>query len=496
MVNQQAAKKLASQQLPLELDIPEEELNWCTVKLSEVIQKGQRIEASVFDIEGRHARETLEQSRWPIQTITGDGGIARAYHRPRFKRIWVGKEGIPIYQPSQILEVKPEPSGHISSLTKTDIDALRVHKGQVLLTCSGTIGNCAIVTDTLDQKVFSHDLIRINLSNEEEIGFLYTFLRTKIGQAIVQTNEYGAVVSHIEPHHLDNVVIPNPPNAIKNEIHSFVWESYKLRDESNQLLDKANELLYKELKLPRIDELDIQYFDDQAELRNYSVNLSQLDGRLDGSYYIPIVNAITEVLERNSQSITTIGDPKISKNIILPGWFKRYYVEEGQGTVFFGGKQLYHLDPSNKKYLSTSRHKNRIIEELYIQPNMIMITCSGTIGKIMFAPEHWKNWTANQHIIRVVPASKEIAGYLYTFLSSDYGRTLIKRFTYGAVVDEINDHQVAKVSVPLLRNFSIQQKINQLALEANILRSLAYYKEQTAIRIMHENVFDTPSISL
>ena len=31
------------------------------------------------------------------------------------------------------------------------------------------------------------------------------------------------------------------------------------------------------------------------------------------------------------------------------------YVEEGYGKVFIGGKQLYELDPSNKKYLSINR---------------------------------------------------------------------------------------------------------------------------------------------
>src|SRR5699024_11283164 len=49
----------------------------------------------------------------------------------------------------------------------------------------------------------------------------------------------------------------------------------------------------------------------------------------------------------------------------------------------------------------------------------------------------WESWTANQHIIRVVPANSEIAGYLNVFLASDYGHQLITRFTYGSVVDEI-----------------------------------------------------------
>src|SRR5690606_24600790 len=155
-----------------------------------------------------------------------------------------------------ILEIYPKPSGYISEATKTDIEALRVKKGQILLTCSGTIGNCSIVSKTLDNKIFSHDLIRIDCKDEMDIGYVYAFLKTKIGYTLINTNNYGAVVSHIEPEHLNNIPIPNPPSMLKKRIHELIMQSYELRDESNELLDKAEELLINELKLPPIDDLD------------------------------------------------------------------------------------------------------------------------------------------------------------------------------------------------------------------------------------------------
>ena len=51
------------------IDIPEEELNWSTVSLSEVIQRKGRLEASVYDIEGKHAREVLKNCRWKIVNL-------------------------------------------------------------------------------------------------------------------------------------------------------------------------------------------------------------------------------------------------------------------------------------------------------------------------------------------------------------------------------------------------------------------------------------------
>lgn len=73
-----------------------------------------------------------------------------------------------------------------------------------------------------------------------------------------------------------------------------------------------------------------------------------MSGRLDASYHVPIVDAIIEHLKRYAEEVTTVGDPRISREVILPGRFKRVYVDEGYGRVFIGGKQLYELDPTNK----------------------------------------------------------------------------------------------------------------------------------------------------
>ena len=117
-----------------------------------------------------------------------------------------------------------------------------------------------------------------------------------------------------------------------------------------------------------------------------------------------------------------------------------------------------------------------------------MITCSGTIGKVTIAPKHWAGWTANQHIIRVVPSSNEIAGYIYSWLNTEYGYELIKRLTYGAVVDEIDANHFSQVQIPILNNQQVQQKINSLVLEANQKRYEAYVLEQEALRLVNDLV--------
>ncbi|MBF0553025.1 MAG: restriction endonuclease subunit S [Nitrospirae bacterium] len=469
-------------------DIPEEDLSWSTVSLSEVIERDCRLEASVYNIEGKHAREVLKKNRWKNKTVSGENGLATVYHRPRFKRIFVEKSDFPIYQPSQVNEIYPKPYLYISEMTETDIESLRVTKNQILMTCSGTIGNCTLVSRTLNGCILSHDLLRIKAKDGHDTGYIYTFLKTKTGRTLVNTNNYGAVVEHIEPAHLANIPIPDAPIAIRKEIDCLIIKSFELRDESNDLIDEAHKLMIPELKLPPIEKIRPIYYDKTAEFKNYTVKLSRLNNRLDSSYHIPIVDSIMGILKETAGEITTLGDNRISKEIMLPGRFKRVYVIEGQGVVFFGGKQLHELDPSNNKYLSLTHHASRIKKELTIKENFILVTRSGTIGRITIVPKHWENWIASEHIIRIVPLDKSIAGYVYCWLSSDYGYELIKRFTYGSVVDEIDDTHMSQVQIPLLKNKTIQEKINTLVLTANQKRYEAYILEQKAIMSMNDAV--------
>ncbi|MBE5773040.1 MAG: restriction endonuclease subunit S [Clostridiales bacterium] len=487
MVNGSVAYALQDSSMQ-EIEVAESPVKYCTVTLSDVISRGKRLEASVFDVEAKHARAAVENSKYPVTMVGGTNGLTISYVCGRFKRIWVEKSDLPIFQPSSITDIYPTPDGYISHKTQTNIDALRVHAGQVLMTCSGTIGKLSFVSKTLDNLIFSHDLLRINAKKPIDAGYVYAYLKSAIGNKILLTNSYGAVITHIEPEHLATVPIPDAPEEIKKRINNLIVASYTLRDESNALIDEATALLKEELHFPDIHDFNVALYKKDADVDTFSVKLSKTAGRVDASYHVPIVNAIVEHMKEYAAEVTTVGDKRISKEIILPGRFKRVYVEEGYGRVFIGGKQIHELDPVNKKYLSLVHHGDRISKQLELHEGMTLITCSGTIGKVTLVGKHWENWTANQHIIRVIPASKDVAGYLSVFLASEYGYPLITHYTYGSVVDEIDDNHVSSIPFPILKNAEVQQRINTLALQANEKRYEAYKLEQQALRIVDKEV--------
>ena len=495
MVTGNLAKKIGELVTELEKDytfLPDKPKH-TSVSLLDIVNNNYRFEAFAFNLEAKVAFNKVKECKYGYINLWGNNGlVANAFYPGRFKRIYVSKgEGYPFYLPSQLTEVYPKPTKFISEKTYNEIKGIEIESNNLLLTRSGTIGKCSISSRTNIGKVYSDDVIRVSFHGKYDLGYVYAFVQSEIGQLILKTNNYGAVVQHIEPEHLENVVIPNAPEKIKRKVHELVVKSYDLRDQSNELIDKAEKMLYEELQLPPIEELQPKYFDASKDIRNYQTNLSGLNLRFDGSYHLPIVKAIEETLEKTSLKVVEIKNKGISKTIFLPGRFKRIYVDKKEfGIKFIGGKQINDLNPDSEKYLSKTIHHYRAINELILSENTILITRSGTIGKVSIVPKHWSDWAANEHIIRVFPTSNEIAGYLFCWLNSEYGNTLTTKHNYCSVVNEIDTNHVGDIKIPLLKNESKQKEINDLVLKANELRYEAHLKEQEAIRIVNEDVIN------
>ena len=458
---------------------------WCTVPISEIIEKGLRLEASVYDVDAKRAWKNVMNGKYSCVPLMGEKGLIKeAFYPGRFKRIYCDRQhGEPFFLPSQMTDIYPKTDKYISRLTRCDISKLRLERKTLLLTRSGTIGTVGYVSKTMENQVYSDDVIRVKFKHDYDLGYCYTFLKSRDGSKVLQTNGYGSVITHLEPDHLREIPVPDAPVVIRGQINECIQNSYELRDISNSLIDKATDMLLKELRLPSLAELEMM--DDKE---SFNVPLSRLNYRLDGSYHVPVVDRIRNCLMENASEVTTLGDKRISKRIILAGIFKRTYVEEEYGYPFLGGKEICQLMPETEKFLSKAIHKERYEKELKVEKNTILVTDRGTIGTTVMVPEHWNGYAVSQNVLKLVPASDEIAGYIYIFLNSDIGNILIKRHTYGSVVDMIDNNSLSAVELPLLSNQKVQKEINDLALQANDLRYRAYLLEKEALDIMNNEI--------
>lgn len=315
------------------VEVSESPLKWCSVSLSEMVERGKRLEASVFDVEAKHAWELINSNKYGCIPLLGvDSPVKKAHYGGRLKRNYVPKSHenvIGFIGSSEMLDIYPQPVKFM--VDDQRVSDLHITENTVLLSRSGTIGNVAFVNKTLSHFLVSEHAMRLECNDFS--GYVYAYLKTKIGKKLVTSNIYGAVVDQIEPEHLVSIPIPNAPQALKQKIHDLITKSYELRDESNILIDEATKLLIEELHLPAIEDFDVSLYKDGASVDTFNVKLSKMNGRADASYHVPIVDSIVEHLKKYAAEVTTISDERISSDVILPGRFKRVYVDEGYGRV-------------------------------------------------------------------------------------------------------------------------------------------------------------------
>lgn len=169
--------------------------------------------------------------------------------------------------------------------------------------------------------------------------------------------------------------------------------------------------------------------------------------RLNASFYQPtrneVVQAVGKISSQPRWTLSTIGDE--AERIFFPGRFKREYVQNG--VPFFGGTQITQLLPTNVKYLSVDNPK---IDELLVEKGWILVTRSGSTGIVSSVSDDMVGVAISEHVIRIVPNSKGIAGeYIEAYLRSSIGQELLSTGVYGSVIDEIAPDHISQIPIPI-----------------------------------------------
>jgi len=462
-----------------------------TIKLSEVVNAGDRLEASAFSIEAHNAVTALRNSGLKIIPLYGEGGLCKAAHNAfRFKRIYVKSErGIPFLSSSGIISLRPKTERYLSCKYTRHLNMLSVQKWDVLISRSGTVGNVALANDAFTGKAVSEDVIRLSANDPDAAGFVAAFLRSRYGRPQLTQATYGSVIVHIELEHLKRVQIPDLSPIRRIAIGQLMCKAGELRDEANRLLDEADRLLHERLNLPCLKSI--------APSGNASaiakIKASQLMGRLEGSFHDPVAIVAEKQLSELSVEVTTVGDPRVAKEVrAITKFRKRTYVEKG-GIPLLSSKQIFQIDPIDVKRLAKGAH-TKDLPEIQLEENMIAVTRSGTIGRVQIIPAYMAKWTASEHATRFLAAEGMNAGYLYAWLASDYGYCLITRNSYGSVILEVDKEMFSSVSIPLPEP-KIRDEIGNLVLKANQLRDEAWRNEQDAITRLESWIMNKPTAS-
>lgn len=205
------------------------------------------------------------------------------------------------------------------------------------------------------------------------------------------------------------------------------------------------------------------------------------DLRFDAMYHNPA--AVSETIRRMKGSGSDLERLGNLAEVRLPGQFERVWARDSDyGVPYLNATDLLNLFargmPTGKlRYLS--RESEVDFDALVVHQNMLLVTCSGTIGRVYHVPQRLDGWVATHDLIRVV-TDDDLSGYLYAWCLSPAAQIQILTPTHGAQIDHITDDQLSDILVPILP-FRQVRAINAEVMAALVSResALATIKRMT-----------------
>jgi len=462
-------------------DVP---FQWTITKSNWINTTEFRLNASSYSVDAISVLRNIEELKKKCSvSLLGDFSD-KIFYPPRFKRPYCKSgEGILFLSSREIFYLIFE-----GKYVKTLEDEYIVKPDWILITRSGTVGRVLLTNKLFDGIGVSEHVIRIIPDTNAPIGYLYAFLTSYFGQTLIKKHIFGGVVDEVEPNHIANIPVPLLPESDIKEINKKILKAHKLREEAQKLLLKAEQMIYTELGLPEIDEDDVKYFggDLGRIVKSFIIKASELNLRLDTSYHLPILKEIDKYLLSSSHDVTDLGD--VVQDVFIPTRFKRPYVNDPNiGIPFLQGSHIPLIKPFDIKYLW---NKMKNLKKVIIKKNWILITRSGTVGRVAIVRDFWNGGGASEHVLRLIPNENINAGYLVAFLSSMYGELQMKGKVYGGVVDEIAEQDTSlireiKILIPPDR---LQEKIGNLVLEAYDKRDEANIIENDAVKLFEDRL--------
>jgi type I restriction enzyme S subunit len=371
------------------------------------------------------------------------------FNGPRFARSYVNapEYGVPFLGSIDILLAD---LSHLSYLSKKQVAEdpdLLIEEGWTLITCSGTIGRMAYARPEMNGMAGSQHFMRV-VPNTDAIpsGYLYAYLSSSFGVPIVVSATYGAIIQHIEPHHLANLLVPRLAEEIENKVHNLIERAAINRSEASRLLEQA-----------KSDVVSFFGFNPPTPLYKYetpsitAASSSSIIQRLDAYYYARWnEDAVNEFSKTVVGKAKKLSDIEVTKEVFIPDIFKRMYVDNpAYGYPYLSGAEVYRLAPTSERYLSK---KVPNIKELVLHDGMILIQDSGQLGGLIGRPvlvgRYLDGFACTNNMVRIVPHTEEDQGYIFAVLSTDYGVRLLMREATGSSIPHLEVKRIKNIQIP------------------------------------------------
>ena len=446
---------------------------------------GRRLDCGPYVSGAVEAKEMLKKHHSePLNDLTTglNGGI---FNGPRFRRIYVDDptNGIPFLGSTDILDADLY---FVSLLSRRQVEAnpaLVLDEGWTLITCSGTIGRMTYARPDMKGMAGSQHFMRV-IPDENLIkpGYLYSYLSSRFGVPIVVSGTYGAIIQHIEPHHIADLPVPRL-GAVEEQAHDLVKRAADLRVKAAGLLKTAGHIINEHFGFPEKIALKHRVF--SCSVASSSLVLKRLEATFHDAAAQESDRLLADVPKKDE--LSTLGI-----SISETGRLKQVFVDKEYGAPFLTSGEIFRLRYEPIRFLSYRLLPEE--NEWATQEGDLLLARSGQVGGIIgrgvWADRRFAGGCVSVDVLRLGAQNSQILpGYLYAYLFlTDVGYRQLIRTAAGSSIPHLSAPDILQLLIPRC-DPAIEEKINELVWDAGHKRAEAQEQEDQA-RILVERTIE------
>jgi hypothetical protein len=136
---------------------------------------------------------------------------------------------------------------------------------------------------------------------------------------------------------------------------------------------------------------------------------------------------------------------KLAK-VWMPGRLKGIQVSCDFGTPFLAATQVFDIRPIPRKWLALSRTADAASR--FVKAGMILVTCSGSVGRATLAYAPHENTLISHDLLRVEAIDQRDKGWLYAYLHAPQVRAMTVGAHYGHIIKHLETTHLDALPIP------------------------------------------------
>ena len=427
----------------------------------------------------RHTTEVL-----PRLTSGPEGGI---YYGPRSNRTYVddAEYGVPFLTTTFMMQADLSYLPLISKKDATSraLASQQVKDGMTLITRSGTVGRTVYARRSMTVAWSNEDIIKI-VADPKRIrsGYLNAYLCTRFGVPFIVSGKYGSVITHLEPEHFSDLLVPRLADKVEQSAHDLVEEAANLLTKHQAYLKEATKLYFDSVGLQDVTPKDWHSagsdlgFTATAGIQslralNFNPRFNRLRERIKQGPWKPLGElCVPGTLKRGNRFNRIDADPEFAYRMI-------------------GQKELFWLRPEGRWIA-----KKYVPDDALVEAGSILAAARGTLGqselycRAAFIVGKALENAYSEDILRIIGNEDVIErGALFAFMRSETAFRMLRSISVGS---KLQDHHYALLpSLPIpYPSERIRQRCDELVVEAHRAREKAIELEDDARALVERTI--------